>query len=157
VAASRAAVAVLAGLSFLVGGATGATVMHAYACRDCASHAPEKGKAPTWVEEQADRWTRALELEPGQRATLVKAISDVKPRYDEIYGEVRGRRRAVDHDFQARLRGCLSDEQRLRFDALIAAEELRRRTYYGTDEKAAPATVETPSCSGEPETQPTSQ
>ncbi len=147
-------IALLAGLAFAAGGLAGAAIHHRLTCRECAGvrdaappPAAANGAAAndaawsragrTWAEDQADGWTRALELAPSQRERVVALIAEAKPEYERIYSAVRARRRDADREFRARLRETLTQAQRDRLDALVESEERRRRAYYGTSQAAA--------------------
>lgn len=137
--ASTRTVALLAGLAFVSGGIAGAIIDHKYACRECRGpKTPTFNRAgPTWAEDQARGWTRALDLDGEQRRKVEALIADVKPAFDRAYQATRAQRREVDRQFRTRLREVLTDVQRERMEAFAAAEERRRREYYGVGSKPA--------------------
>jgi hypothetical protein len=156
VGASRTSVLLLTALALLSGGVAGALVEHKLSCRECEDPAwARRGKS--WTDDQVERWSRELALEPAQRAELARTVAELKPRYDEVRATNRARRVPVDRDFQARLRRiCAGGPQRARLDEIVTRDELRHAEYYGaTPAPARP--VEPPPVEDDQKTEPTSQ
>jgi hypothetical protein len=140
--ASRGSILLLVGLAFLIGGGVGAIANHMLGCKECRDPSWSRhGK--TWEEDQADKLTKALNLDKTQRATLIATITEMKPRYGEVYSATRSQRRGVDREFQEKLKLLLAPAQKAKLEELIARDEARRREYYGRSQ--APATAGGPS------------
>lgn len=77
-------------------------------------------------EPLLDRLTRELELTEAQRADLDDVLASNRERARQYWKESRGQYDALREEFREAIRGVLTDEQRTRFNEMLARSQQRR-------------------------------
>ena len=103
---------------FIVGGLT-ATVL----VRNHVLHVMREGSRRT-PERIASRLTGNLEMTDDQRAAVERIVHEFEPRFTELEQRSRTAVRSITDEMKVRIRGLLTSEQQVKFDATV--EKLRR-------------------------------